>query len=291
MVESLIKRGLYNNYVDVHENINVVRGKILFKEHIVNNLNRPDKVFCGFSELTPDILENQIIKFTLFHLSRCTFIDNTLNSRLLTLYKKLDNVELKLPTANTFHSITYTPLNMHYKRVINLCELLLRDSSIDIETIGQKSSLSYLVNMDKFFEKFVGNFLEDKLGKQNVKLQRKAYPEIGNKNNVALYVYLDIQLFHNNSPIMILDTKYKDYKDKPEEEEIAQMVLYSNSTGIKQCVLVYPGISKPMQPYYLKENIILHILIDLSGINAKEFQRNCSRFVNDITMIMNQVLA
>jgi 5-methylcytosine-specific restriction enzyme subunit McrC len=35
MVESLIKRGLHNNYVEMHENINVVRGKILFKEHIV----------------------------------------------------------------------------------------------------------------------------------------------------------------------------------------------------------------------------------------------------------------
>jgi 5-methylcytosine-specific restriction enzyme subunit McrC len=292
MVESLVKRGLHNKYVEVNENINVVRGKILFKEHILNNLNRPDKVFCGFSELTPDILENQIIKFTLFYLSRCTFIDNTLNSHLLTLYKKLDNVELKPQAANTFQSITYTPLNEHYRPMINLCDLLLRDSSIDIETIGQKSSLSFLINMDKLFEDFVGNFLKEKLGKHNVKLQRKAYPEISNKNNAALYVHLDIQLFHNNSPIMILDTKYKEYRGKPEEEEVAQMVLYSNSTRIKQCVLVYTGVSKSIQPYYLKENIMLHIvLIDLAATNAKEFQRNCAKFVNDITMIMNQVLA
>jgi 5-methylcytosine-specific restriction enzyme subunit McrC len=177
----------------VHENINVVRGKILFKEHILTNLNRPDKVFCCFSELTPNIVENQIIKFTLFHLSRCTFIDNTLNSRLLTLYKKLDNVELKPQAANTFHYITYTPLNKHYQPVINLCELLLRDSSMDMETVGQKSSLSYLINMDKLFEDFVGNLLKEKFGKNNVKLQGKAYPEISNKS-YALHVYLDILL-------------------------------------------------------------------------------------------------
>ena len=68
------------------------------------------------------------------------------------------------------------------------------------------------------------------------------------------------------------------------------VVLYSNSTRIKQCVLVYTGFSKLIQPYYLKENIMLHIvLIDLAATNAKEFQRNCTSFVNDITIIMNQV--
>jgi hypothetical protein len=96
----------------------------------------------------------------------------------------------------------------------------------------------------------------------------------------------------DGSSFIILDTKYKEYKDKPEEEVVTQMVLYSNSTRIKKCVLVYPGVSKSIPPNYLKENITLHIvLIDLSVTTPEEFERNCSEFVKHIEKIRNQVLA
>jgi 5-methylcytosine-specific restriction enzyme subunit McrC len=172
-VESIIKRGLYNYYIETNENLNVIRGKILFREHLSYNFDRSDKVFCSFSELTPDILENQIIKFTLFYLSRGDFIDDSINTRLFTLYKKLDNVELKPINRNVFNDINYTPLNEHYRPVINLCELLLRESSVDIENLGQKSSFSFLIDMDRLFQDFVGNFLRDKIGEKNVKLQKR----------------------------------------------------------------------------------------------------------------------
>ena len=172
-VESIIKRDLYNYYIETNENLNVIRGKILFREHLSYNFDRSDKVFCSFSELTPDILENQIIKFTLFYLSRGDFIDDSINTRLFTLYKKLDNVELKPINRNVFNDINYTPLNEHYRPVINLCELLLRESSVDIENLGQKSSFSFLIDMDRLFQDFVGNFLRDKIGEKNVKLQKR----------------------------------------------------------------------------------------------------------------------
>lgn len=52
--------------------------------------------------------------------------------------------------------------------------------------ILQKPSLSFLIDMDKLFQDFVGNFLKEKFGKYNIKLQRKAYPEISIKNNEQL---------------------------------------------------------------------------------------------------------
>jgi len=73
---------------------------------------------------------------------------------------------------------------------------------------------------------------------------------------------------------MILDTKYKEYSGKnPDEDDIAQMVYYSNTTGIKQCVLVYPGVHQP-KSYYLKSNITLHIMfIDLFALSVTEFEK------------------
>ena len=89
---------------------------------------------------------------------------------------------------------------------------------------------------------------------------------------------------------MILDTKYKEYSGKnPDEDDIAQKVYYSNTTGIKQCVLVYPGVHQP-KSYYLKSNITLHIMfIDLFALSVKEFEKKCLIFVNTISGMINSL--
>jgi len=55
-------------------------------------------------------------------------------------------------------------------------------------------------------------------------------------------VMIEIGVALGDSPAMILDTKHKEYfGENPDEHDIAQMVYYSNTTGIKQCVQVYLG--------------------------------------------------
>ena len=55
---------------------------------------------------------------------------------------RLDGVDLVTVTDNDFKSIEHTPLNQHYKSVLRLCELLLKDSALD-EEIGEK--ILYLI--------------------------------------------------------------------------------------------------------------------------------------------------
>lgn len=231
-LKDLLKKGLYNSYVDYQENNNCVRGKILFKEHIVVNSGRNDKVFCQFSELTSDIPENRIIKSTLYNLLQIGFIDKRINSELINLYKRFDQVELVTITSDVFDFINYTSLNEHYKPILTLCKLLLSDSSLNIERIGQKTSLSFLIDMNMLFQDFIGNLLKSHFSK-TVKLQKRRYPEVKDKR---LKVKPDI-VMTVGAHSLVLDTKYREVRSKPDESEVAQMVLYSVSTGISKCVL------------------------------------------------------
>lgn len=45
-------------------------------------------------------------------------------------------------------------------------------------------------------------------------------------------------------PLIILDTKYKEYDNIPDMGHIAQLSLYSYSpsTRVKNCGLIYPGV-------------------------------------------------
>ena len=127
-LEKILQKGLHQGYINYEDNITRVKGKIDFKQHITVNYNRKDKMFCSFSEFSPDITENRIIKFTLFYLSHCYFIDDRINSRLLSYYNRLNEIEIVPVTNETFKSIEYSPLNSHYHPILDLCELFLRES-------------------------------------------------------------------------------------------------------------------------------------------------------------------
>jgi 5-methylcytosine-specific restriction enzyme subunit McrC len=158
-LELILQRGLYTSYADYEENLTSIRGKILFKEQILYNHNRPDKIFCSFSELTPDILENRILKYTLFYLCQCPFFQDEIIAKLVEYFKRMDQVELMSVHTDVFNSISYSSLNDHYRPILKICELILRDSSIDLEHIGDKTASSFTIDMNKLFEDFVANLL------------------------------------------------------------------------------------------------------------------------------------
>ena len=92
---------------------------------------------------------------------------------------------------------------------------MLRDSSLDEETLGKKTVISFLIDMNLLFEKFVVNLLKEKLksySKLAIEEQRKEFADILQ----TLGLDLDIVISYNNKPILILDTKYKEFKDKPD---------------------------------------------------------------------------
>jgi 5-methylcytosine-specific restriction enzyme subunit McrC len=284
-LEDILQRGLNTGYKNNDDNLMCVRGKILFKEHLTMNHNNNDKIFCSFSEMSSDIIENRIIKYTLWHLSHLPyFSDNTIDAQLIRYYNRLDEVNLVPITTDDFRSIEYTPLNHHYRSVLMLCELLLRDSALD-EEIGEKTAISFLINMNKLFEEFIGNLLNNRLDEYEVELQKTEYPEI-RRTGRSLRVKIDIIINRNGIPIFVMDTKYQSFSGRPEEGHLAQLSYYSDTEHVKDCALVYEGKPKSVQ-YDLKGDIRVHIVtFDLGAQNEYEFNRTCDDFINKVRNIL-----
>jgi McrBC 5-methylcytosine restriction system component len=133
--------------------------------------------------------------------------------------------------------------------------------------------------MNKLFEDFVANLLIKKIGEGNIRLQQTEYPEVrGNK----LKVRLDIQILQNGIPLIVLDTKYKKYDNAPDMGHIAQLSLYSLSTRVKNCGLVYVGKFEP-EFFLIKPDIRVHILpFNLVASSKLEFEKNCSQFEGNL---------
>jgi 5-methylcytosine-specific restriction endonuclease McrBC regulatory subunit McrC len=203
-----------------------------------------------------------------------------LNLRRLSLLfcLSLDAVSTISRRANDFECHSRSSFNST-RPILKICELLLKDSSLDLEVIGDKSAYSFTIDMNKLFEDFVANLLIEKLGEGDIKLQQTEYPEVkGSK----LKVRLDIEIFRHGIPHIVLDTKYKEYADGPDMGYIAQLSLYSLSTQVKNCGLIYPGKFEP-ELFLIKPDIRVHILsFNLIASNKLEFEENCSQFLENL---------
>jgi len=69
-----------------------------------------------------------------------------------------------------------------------------------------------------------------------------------------------------------------EYGNAPDMGHITQLSLYSLSTGVKNCGLIYPGKFEP-EFFLIKPDIRVHILpFNLAASSKLEFEENCSEF-------------
>lgn len=286
MVNLLLQRGFYKSYIRTEDNLEYLRGKIMFKENLIENYGIQNKLFCSFDELTSDVLENRIIKYTVSFLLQCNYFNKRTESNLSLCYSRLNEIGLVPIYESSFSTIEYSPLNMHYKPILSLCKIFLEDSLLNIKNMGEKTGISFLIDMNKIFENFVANLLIEQIGTNQIVIQKVEYPEV---NDYRLSIRPDIQIQKNGKPLLVLDTKYRllEQDNTPSIQHVSQMSLYSLTTGVSKCALVYVGNHK-LDLYYLKSNLNLYVLaMDTSGSNAEQFNHNCKKFVNEISEILS----
>lgn len=289
LLKDLLNEGLNNGYKEHEHNLPILKGKILFKEHLNYNIGRPDKIYCKYSEQTRDILENRIIKYTLFYLSNYPFIGYNINKNILYYYNLFYDISLTPISLEDFKRLEYTPLNERYKDVISLCELFLKDVSLDPEMItGKRITRSFLINMDRLFEKFIANLVKDKMKKiKEITIEEQKTEYIDEHKTIK--VQLDILIKYNKKTILILDTKYKQYEKTIVSDHIAQMNLYSDITKVTDCVIICLGDTDTLSNYqhYKKIDLQLYVLcINLSVNSFLEFNKKCDTFISELSRIV-----
>jgi len=92
-VKRLLRQGFDRNYVSRREVSQNPKGKIDITDSIKRALLFRNSVVCVFDELSRNILYNQIIRTTLYHVARAREIDTSLSHELHSLVRQLDAIE------------------------------------------------------------------------------------------------------------------------------------------------------------------------------------------------------
>jgi 5-methylcytosine-specific restriction enzyme subunit McrC len=214
-IDRLLRRGIDRGYLDVTEDCPRIRGR-LDMAAMMNGLTWLNgRAVCRFDELSPDVLQNRILRTTIRWLTHAP-IESKLRNRLRETELRLSGIGTIPLTAQLFRRVQLHRNNSYYAFLMRVCELV-HASLLPDRSGSDKSWFRDILSDDKYmsavFEEFIRNFYSLKQTRFTV---GRTYPQwnatAGNPPELDSLpsMMTDVTLSSPNQTI-ILDAKY--YRD------------------------------------------------------------------------------
>jgi 5-methylcytosine-specific restriction enzyme subunit McrC len=194
---------------------------------------------CRFHENTCDVEDNQVVRWTIFHLPGESLSEET-NRELRANLHQFEPVTLKRPQRTVFDGRHYHRLNEDYRLIHSLCRLFLKGSSIS-ERPGNIRFNGFLVDMNELFERFVTQaFVSCSQGSEF-----SVYPQEENQLSDSLSVqeigiYPDVVVRRNDKVFAVIDAKYKKISGTFQNHDLYQVISYGTALHCASTYLLYP---------------------------------------------------
>jgi len=274
-VEHLVQRGIYRAYITEEDNHPFLRGRLVLPDHLQRNALNVQRFYQRTSEFTADVLENRILRYTLWMLSRLEYRERDLRQQIRRAASAFAEVSLEPIMPADCDHVVYTRLNAAYRTRINLARLLIQHLSLEGRA-GSTEFAAYLLDMNKVFELFVARFLASHFV-SHPSIQVEIQPDIWLDAESQEKGIPDIVLRRDGRPYLVLDTKYKTYENKPEQADRNQMVMYCRTLGLSRGILIYAN-DQPVHYHPNFKGIVLNAqALALHG-GLDEFKERCQQF-------------
>jgi len=128
-----LKQGLYREYLNLKEDMSIMRGKIDMPGTIKTKLARKQLLTCEYDELSENNLLNQILKTTVVLLLRHGEVNLGRKSDLKKEMLFFSNVDTIEPNTIKWSAIRFQRNNQTYQMLISLCQLIIEGMLLTTE--------------------------------------------------------------------------------------------------------------------------------------------------------------
>jgi 5-methylcytosine-specific restriction enzyme subunit McrC len=239
-LEKALHRGMLQGYRSADDSLATIRGHIRFAEQIRRRNGSAPPVEVTFDDFTEDILENRLLKAALARLRRMKIRSPHSQLRLRRFEQMLTNVEVQSYSRHAVPVVTYTRLNKHYQRAVELARLILRNISLELAH-GRHRGCAMLVDMNEAFENFVVIALREALG-----LSERQFPQGLGRNSLALdnasrvQLAPDLSWWEGGKCKFIGDVKYKRVNAAGiKHPDLYQLLAYTTAADLPKGLLIY----------------------------------------------------
>ncbi len=252
-----LKQGLYKEYINKQEDLNVLRGKINMSGTIRNRMARKQLLTCEYDELSENNLLNQILKTTVLLLLRHSKVNAKYKDELKKEMLFFSNVDTLDPTMIKWSSIRFRRNNQNYRMLVSICQLII-EGMLQTTESGNYHLASFIdeQRMCRLYEKFILEYYAQNYRKLSVKASQIPWSLDDGIGTMLPIMQSDITLQLGNT-VLIIDAKYyshttqqqfdkhtihsnnlyqiftyvknKDYEFEHEEHTVSGMLLYAKT--------------------------------------------------------------
>ena len=241
----LTQRGLARHYQRVEDNLPCLRGRILFPQHLRENLVNHARFYVGYDEFTADRPANRLIHSTIHKL--IGFARQPKNQQLLhqlRIYFADIPVSTRLERDWQRHRVDRSM--QHYDVVMQWVGLFLFNHGL--ATFSDKHvNQAMLFPMEEIFEDFVTACFRRHQKEFRVQAQRPIEHLVTNDKGQKLFAMKPDISLERGDERFILDTKWKrinendhDPKHGISQADMYQLFAYGKKYGCRHVALVYP---------------------------------------------------
>lgn len=262
--DRIVRAGLLHDYVELEDDLPVVRGRLLAAQQVRRRFGRVDRLECRFDDHLSDVLENQILAAVLgLCRPRVQHPKTRLHiHRLHTLFATVCTGDA-LDLAHPFDDVIYHRLNEHYREAHALACLIAEGLQIeDLLASGQTRSFAFLLDMNRLFESFVAKVVAVALAGTGYRLhpQHQDRSVIWNVTQQRPYTHIrpDLLVTTPDGRHMVIDAKYKLYDERTVAAgDLYQSFLYAHAYGAPEAqpapvLLLYPASGKDARSLHLQ---------------------------------------
>ncbi len=259
-----IRRGLLQGYRTEEEALHTVRGRIRFNDQINRRFGIPLPVEVAYDEFTEDIKENRLLNTALHRLSRLPVGSERSRQDVNGLRPAFNTVGLG-DYRRGAPEVQYTRLNSHYRPAVELARLIIDNSSLELFH-GEVAGASFLLDMNKVFERFLFVALREALGLPGRVWRSGERLTLDVDGKIRLYP--DLSWWSGGHCRFVGDAKYKRITPTGfQHADIYQMLAYCTAADLPSGLLVYAaGESEPGVYRIRKADKVIEVdSLDLKG--------------------------
>jgi 5-methylcytosine-specific restriction enzyme subunit McrC len=274
-LNTLLRQRFRREYSEIEEYTGFVRGKLLVHRMNHGLESMLGRYPCRYEIFTEDNPLNRILRYCNHLLRDQTGIPATA-AVLRENEILLGDVATVPRTIRDVDGIHLNRLNRQYEPILELCRLLLRQSTVDIRA-GALQQITILFDMNRLFEEFVAEFLRRhaslvQLGPEvtvgHVRQQKYLGRLFG-----EFPMYVDLVVTASDGRMILVDTKYKalDIQKRHrglQQGDFYQMFGYARggSDQHQEIVLLYPE-GRSAEAQYQSGSVELRVRsVDLRSI-------------------------
>lgn len=247
LLERQLQQGLLRDYRDIDDTLDQVRGRIDLVRQQRENLFKPQRLACRYSELVADIPVNRLLYSALLLVTRLS-TSPLLVQQLHALRMRFGQVGTLVPHDRGPGADQLNRMQQRYAPLVALAHLFLDGQFLDARS-GRQQAFSLLFDMNRLFERYTASRLRPLARRKGLRLvEQGPRRHLGHEENGKgrLLMRPDISLLDaNRRPVAILDTKWKRiYGPDPlaalSAADLYQLTAYATAYGCDAVVLLYP---------------------------------------------------